>query len=83
MLDPKGIEAVIVYAMGFLLVVSLVFNLLLANRLRQSWQQRNSGDVPEQPRPRGNTQQRDLEEPLLGASAYDDDMLSSAFDDQE
>jgi len=40
-LDPMGLEAVIVYAMGFLLLVSLVFNCQLANRLKKL---QDSGD---------------------------------------
>jgi hypothetical protein len=38
-LDPKGVEALIIYAVGLLLVVSLILNLKLANRLRKVQQQ--------------------------------------------
>eukprot|EP00531_Pseudo-nitzschia_arenysensis_P004263 CAMPEP_0116131052 /NCGR_PEP_ID=MMETSP0329-20121206/8803_1 /TAXON_ID=697910 /ORGANISM="Pseudo-nitzschia arenysensis, Strain B593" /LENGTH=495 /DNA_ID=CAMNT_0003625463 /DNA_START=279 /DNA_END=1766 /DNA_ORIENTATION=+ len=42
-LDPKGIEFIIVYAVGLLLVISLVFNCKLANKLKSMQQSARVG----------------------------------------
>ena len=64
-----GVAAMILYAFGFLLVVSLVFNCQLANRLKQL-QQRSSGqslsgdrgegegEAPEQQQPEREREER-------------------------
>jgi hypothetical protein len=43
-LDPHGLEAMIVYVVGFLLVISLIFNLQLANKLKGLRRQQRSGE---------------------------------------
>jgi len=52
-LDPMGVEFAIVYAIGFLLVVSLVFNCQLANRLKGMQQHSSSSGRLYRPVPAG------------------------------
>jgi len=83
-LDPMGLEFALLYGMGFLLVVSLVFNLQLANRLTRLRQSvGGSRGTPEQaaPPPPPPTNHRhgagggfgmgrsELQEPLLASSS--------------
>jgi len=59
-LDPMGLEFAIVYGIGFLLVVSLVFNCRLANRLKSLQQNGGSaggGDaIPNRRRPQNRSE---------------------------
>jgi hypothetical protein len=50
-LDPKAIEAIIVYAVGFLLVISLVFNCQLANKIKSTRRSTDydQGQTPNRP----------------------------------
>ena len=79
-LDPFGVAALICYLLGFLLMVSLVFNIQLSNQIKRYQEERNRDDDGDyEPPTRDYHDNRpvpqeevfeafhDLEEPLLDA----------------
>ena len=76
-LDPKGLEMMLVYSVGFLLVVSLILNLQLANKLKaiQQRTQRNNhsgafdqAQTSSRPVSGSSTPPRDNRSPTTGVS---------------